>query len=48
MTPLHKAAREGKEGTVQLLIQKGADINVKDSCGVRESVRITDCINTAD
>ena len=35
-TPLHYAARKGKEGTVQLLIEKGADINVKDSYGVRE------------
>ena len=43
-TPLHWAAIQGKEGTVQLLIEKGADINVKDSKGVRESVCITDCV----
>ena len=36
MTPLHWAAREGKEGTVQLLIEKGAEINIKDRHGVRE------------
>ena len=36
MTPLHSAAREGKEGTVQLLIEKGADMNIKDINGVRE------------
>ena len=35
-TPLHWAAIEGKEGTVQLLIEKGADINVKDNDGVCE------------
>ena len=35
-TPLHWAAGEGKEGTVQLLIEKGADINIKDRSGVRE------------
>ena len=43
-TPLHKAAMEGKDGTVQLLMEKGADINVKDRDGVRESVCITDCV----
>ena len=33
---------EGKEGTVQLLIEKGADINIKDSDGyVNESVLLT-------
>ena len=35
---------QGKEGTVQLLIEKGADINVKDIDGVREWVCITDCV----
>ena len=35
-TPLHEAAIQGKEGTVQLLIEKGADINIKDSTGVCE------------
>ena len=35
-TPLHRAVIQGKEVTVQLLIEKGADINVKDRYGVRE------------
>ena len=35
-TPLHWAAGEGEEDTVQLLIEKGADINIKDNLGVRE------------
>ena len=34
--PLHWAAIAGKEDTVQLLTGKGADINIKDSYGVRE------------
>ena len=33
-TPLHWAAREGKVGTVQLLIEKGVEINIKDNDGV--------------
>ena len=40
-TPLHWAAEEGKEGTVQLLIEKGADMNIKDTSGVCESVLLT-------
>ena len=44
VTPLHRAAGEGKGGTVQLLVEKGADINVKDNDGVREWVCITDCV----
>ena len=39
-TPLHLAALQGKEGTVQLLIEKGADINIKDRCGVRDCVLV--------
>ena len=35
-TPLHWAAIQGKEGTVQLLIEKGVDINIKGKDGVRE------------
>ena len=35
-TPLYWAARQGKEGAVQLLIEKGADINIKDKYGVHE------------
>ena len=36
MTPLHLAAIQGEEGTVQLLIEKGADMNIKDIYGVCE------------
>ena len=35
-TSLHCAALEGKEGTVQLLVEKGADMNIKDRYGVCE------------
>ena len=35
-TPLHWAATEGEEGTAQFLVEKGADINIKDSFGVRK------------
>ena len=44
MTPLHWAARQGKVGTVQILIEKGTDINIKENDGVRECVCITDCV----
>jgi ankyrin repeat protein len=30
VTPLHKAATYGRDSTVSILIQKGADINAKD------------------
>ena len=35
-TPLYCAALEGHVDTVQVLIEKGADINVKNNVGVRE------------
>ena len=35
-TPLHMAAEESKEGTAQFLVEKGADIKIKDNDGVRE------------
>ena len=35
-TPLHWAAIQSKEGTVQLLVEKGADMNIKDFIGVCE------------
>ena len=35
-TPLHWAAEQGHAGTAQFLVEKGADISVKDSHGVRE------------
>ena len=44
MTPLHWAAYEGKVGTVQILIENGADMNIKDNDGVREWVCIIDCV----
>ena len=43
-TPLHYAAIQGKEGTAQLLIEKGEDVNIKANNGVREWVCITDCV----
>ena len=33
-TPLHIAARENYEHTVECLVNKGADINIKDKAGV--------------
>ena len=41
LTPLHFAAEEGHVGTAQVLIEKGADMNIKDSDGVCEWVCIT-------
>ena len=35
-TPLHKAAGEGHGGAVELLLQAGADVTIKDSYGVSE------------
>ena len=35
-TPLHKAAKWGHVGAVDYLIQAGADVNIKDYCGVSE------------
>ena len=32
-TPLHKAAREGKEYSVKRLLEQGADINLVDEYG---------------
>ena len=36
MTPLHKAALRGHVDTLQYLLDKGADIDIKDSNGVSE------------
>ena len=33
-TPLHVAAEEGHTDSVQCLIDKGAEINIKDNAGV--------------
>ena len=46
MTPLHSVAMGGDVGTAQILIDKGADINIKDNNGVREWVCITDSISS--
>ena len=35
-TPLHRAARGGHVGAVELLLQKGADVTIKDVNGVSE------------
>ena len=34
MTPLHLAAEQGCASTAQFLVEKGADINIKDNYGV--------------
>ena len=36
MTPLHSAAIGGDADTAQVLVEKGADINIKDNNGVRK------------
>lgn len=36
MTPLHKAAVQGHVDTLQYLLDKGADIDIKDCNGVSE------------
>ena len=33
-TPLHVAASKGRDYTVECLVQKGADMNIKDKTGV--------------
>ena len=35
---MHLAAREGHEYTVRCLVDKGANINIKDNAGVRETI----------
>lgn len=44
-TPLHVAARNGKADTVRYLVDKGADINIKDDDGVSESDYHSLCVN---
>ena len=36
MTPLHLAARQGHVDIVRYLVDKGADLNIKDEDGVSE------------
>ena len=37
-TPLHVAASKGRDYTVESLVKRGADINIKDKTGVCEIV----------
>jgi len=37
-TPLHVAASNGRDYTVECLVKKNADKNIKDKTGVRESI----------
>ena len=37
-TPLHVAASNGRDYTAECLVKKGADINMKDKTGVRETI----------
>jgi len=40
-TPLHVAASKGRHYTVECLVKKGADINIKDKTGVCETIFLT-------
>ena len=35
-TPLHVAASKGRDYTVECLVKKGANVNIKDKTGVSE------------
>ena len=37
-TPLHVAASKGRDYTVECLVKKGADINIKDKNGVCKTI----------
>ena len=37
-TPLHVAARKGRDYTVEYLVNKGADMNSEDKKGVHEII----------
>ena len=37
-TPLHVAASKGRDYTVECLVKKGADINIKNKTGVCETI----------
>ena len=39
-TPLHVAAREDHDYTVKCLVQKGADISIKDKNGVGQTMPV--------
>ena len=38
-TPLHVAASNGRDYTVECLVKKKADINIKDKTGVCETIK---------
>ena len=37
-TPLHAAASKGHDYTVECLLKRGANINMKDKAGVRRTI----------
>ena len=37
-TPLHISASNGRDYTVECLVEKGADMNIKDKTGVRVTI----------
>jgi len=39
-TPLHVASFRGNTETVEYIVEKGADVNIKDDQGVSESMRL--------
>ena len=41
-TPLHVATRNGRDYTVKCLVEKGADINIKDKTGVGVTILTLD------
>jgi len=41
-TPLHIAVREGQEVTVEILVEKGANLKIHDKCGVSVTVPWTE------
>ena len=41
-TPLHVAGSKGRDYTVECLVEKGADISIKDKAGVSMTVFLND------
>ena len=46
-TPLHLAASNGHDYTVECLVEKGADMNIRDKTGVSELYSLHDCLVVA-